>query len=62
MSDLKTIRQFCLIRYADRLKDGVPTKAQENTIRNMCRDGKFKSAFKIGRTWFIDLDAERACK
>lgn len=58
MSDLVTIRQFCLIRYADRLKDGKPTEAQENTIRTMCKKGTFKRAFKIGKTWFIDLDAE----
>ena len=58
MSDLKTIRQFCLIRYADKLKDGKPTKAQENTVRAMCQRGSFQRAFKIGKTWFIDLDAE----
>ena len=58
MSDLKTVSQFARIKYADKLKDGKPTLAQENTIRNMCRAGKFKRAFKIGKTWFIDLDAE----
>ena len=58
MSGLITAKQFCLIKYFDKLKDGQPSKAQINTVGKMCREGKFKRAFKIGRTWYIDLDAE----
>ena len=58
LSDLMTARQFCYIKYRDRLKDGKPTQAQVNTVTKMCKDGKFKRAFKIGRSWYIDLDAE----
>lgn len=58
MSDLVTIKQFCRIRYADKLKDGEPTKSQQSTVAYLCRAGKFKRAFKIGKTWLIDLEAE----
>ena len=56
--ELVTVRGFCRIKYADSLRGRDPTKAQENTVTQMIRDGKFKSARKIGRSWFIDLDKE----
>ena len=58
MSDVMTIQEFCRIKYFDKLKDGKPKQSQVNTVRKMCEDGKFKRAFKIGRTWYIDLAAE----
>jgi len=58
MDGIVTVEQFCLFRYRDKLVDGKPTKAQRNTVAKMCRDGKFKHAFKLGKTWFIDLEAE----
>lgn len=53
-----TVDAYCRWRYADKLVDGAPTKAQRNTVTAMCRNGSFKRAFKIGKTWFIDLNAE----
>lgn len=58
MEDLLTVEQFCTFRYRDKLVDGKPTKAQRNTVTQMCRDGKFKRAFKLGKNWFIDIAAE----
>lgn len=58
MGDYFSVSEFCRIKYSDKLRDGKPTKAQENTVRKMCADGKFARAFKIGRSWLIDLSAE----
>lgn len=58
MGDYVSVREFCRIKYSDKLKDGRPTRSQENTVRQMCLDGKFARAFKIGRSWVIDLSAE----
>lgn len=39
-------------------KTDEPTKAQTNTVRTMCREGKFKCAERIGRRWVIDCTVE----
>lgn len=58
--ELLTVEDYCRIRYAAKLgADGKPTKAQANTVTAMCRRGSFANAFKVGKTWFIDLEAER---
>ena len=58
MDGLLTVEEFCKWRYQGKLRDGKPTKAQKNTVARMCREGKFKRAFKLGKNWFIDLNAE----
>lgn len=46
-----TLDQYCQMRYG--LGDKRPTKAQRNTVSQMCRDGRVK-AFKSGRRWLVD--------
>lgn len=40
------------------LGDATPTKAQENSVRRMCQDGRIKNAKKMGKRWFINCTAE----
>lgn len=48
-----SLRKFCRVYFE--LEDGdEPTKAQENTVSKMFRDGSVKGAFKLGRKWFVD--------
>lgn len=57
--NLFTVEDYCRVRYRSSLgADGKPTKSQMNTVAAMCRRGSFKRAFKVGRTWFIDIEAE----
>lgn len=56
---IRNIHDTAVVFYGGRLReDGTPSKAQMNTIRQMCQDGKFQTAFKIGRTWFTDMEKE----
>lgn len=50
MGYLWPVRKFAAWRY------GVdePSKAKENTVRAMCRDGKLPSV-KVGGEWRIDV-------
>ena len=57
MSEIMTVAQFCEIYYG--LAPGEnPKPSQLNTVNQMCREGKFKRAFKVGRKWLIDLSKE----
>ena len=50
------LRQFCRVKYG--LPEGAePTKAQLNTVTQMCRDGKL-DAIKVGRQWLVNLQFE----
>ena len=59
MDGLVTVEQYARWRYQGRY-DGKPKKSQLETVRQMCQEGRFANAFKIGRLWVIDLDAERS--
>lgn len=48
---------YCDVRYG--LRGREPTKAQRNTVSQMCRDGVL-DAFKSGRRWFIRLEERDA--
>lgn len=52
MDDLWTIKRFCRWRY-DLPDDAEPTKAQENTVSQMCRDGTLP-AKKVFGQWRVD--------
>ena len=51
-----TVDGYCRIRYRGKLgADGNPTKAQLNTVADMCRKG-ILPAFKAGKVWLIDME------
>ena len=39
--------------------DEKPTRKMRNEITELCRNGEFKSAMKIGRKWYIDDKEEK---
>lgn len=54
MTYFLSLKDYCRIRYS--LGDGAePTKAQMNTVSQMCRKGKL-DAFKSGRAWIVRLE------
>lgn len=53
---LLNVDAYCRIRYG--LEEGaVPTKAQRNTVSQMCRLGTL-DAFKSGHRWLIRLEGK----
>lgn len=49
MDDLWTVKRFACWKY----ETDEPTKAQENAVTSMCREGILPAA-KVGREWRID--------
>lgn len=50
-----SVKAFSRIYYQDKLEDGQePTKAMQNTVTQMCRDGVLP-ARKLGKKWFIEV-------
>lgn len=50
-----SVKAFSRIYYQDKLEDGQePTKAMQNTVTQMCRDGVLP-ARKWGKKWFIEV-------
>lgn len=48
-----TLENYCRMRYGLGEKE-MPTKAQRNTVSQMCRDGALrKQAVKSGKRWLI---------
>lgn len=39
--------------------DEKPTRKMRNEITRKCREGEYESAFRIGRTWYIDDKEEK---
>ncbi|MBR3158403.1 MAG: hypothetical protein IKF14_05105 [Atopobiaceae bacterium] len=57
MSDITNIEATCQRRF--NLGSEKPTKEQRDKVTRLCRVGEFKSAFKIGREWFVDWEEEK---
>lgn len=57
---VRNVYGTCLVFFEGSLgEDGRPKKSHMNTVTKMCRDGTIKSAFKVGKRWFTDIEAER---
>ena len=50
---LLNVDEYCDVRYG--LRGKRPTKAQRNTVSQMCRTGTL-NAFKSGKRWLIRLE------
>ena len=57
---VRNVYSTAVVMYAGKIpEDGVPKKSQLNRIARMCQGGEFKTAFKRGGRWLIDLEKER---